>query len=127
MPITVTLLEMAKYPASKPLWPGEFVALCAAAEKKLAEKSGPDEQPDRSVFGPIADWLDEHDEPEYARGWRYLAKRPDTGIRKESYGWYIADHLPYRPDLEASGDTSTLAGAVAGLALKIATIRSELE
>lgn len=123
------MLELVSITNTRGVWPAEFAALVATCE------ADPD---DRLPFGLVADWCDEHNEPELGRAWRWLHKRPwdddkRTGVRvlcKREYGTYPdwqMTPLPRSLILEKVGITATLAELVAVLADRLAEVERETQ
>lgn len=132
--VEVSLLELVSIPNTRPVWPSEFAAMVATCEESPN---------DRTTFGVLADWCDEHNEPELGRAWRWLSKRPPLvddrgehvgGVRVEykstSYGgWeWMLKGLPGSVTIfKDYRDSSTLAGRVAGLARRLIELDAEIQ
>lgn len=124
MPVSVPLVELVSIAGARDIWPEQFAALVATCE---------DAPHERATFGIVADWVDqEAGEPEYARAWRWLMKRPEVEVQHYRPGtWEQSWRFRGLPTPVAGraerGDVKTLAGAVAHLSRSIAAARSELE
>lgn len=132
--VEVSLLELVSIPNTRPVWPEQFRDLVATCE------ANPDE---RTTFGVVADWCDEHGESEYGRAWRWLSKRPcvkdESGnyvsgvevVCRKEYGAYPDWSLRGLPRsvaiFEDLRDVTTLVGRVAGLARRLIEIDQELQ
>ena len=124
MPVTISILDLLEYPKTEALLPTEFTAFLPACEEAALDVS---EERNWTSFGAAADWLDEHDEPDLARAFRYIFRRPKIRFEKHSYGWSIVGaNLPYRPGSE-TGHDDTLVATVAQLARHVKALRAELE
>lgn len=124
MPVEVSLLELVCVADARWVWPGDFAALMAKLEES------PD---DRVAWGAVADWCDEHDEPELAGAFRYVHRRESIEATRGGYGTWDLTGLPatiQNSEMAAVvkfTDVKTLAGAVARLALRLKKVAEDLE
>lgn len=124
MPVTVPLLDVIAKGCPQEWWPEDFRAIAKTLE------ANPN---DRTPWGIIADWCSEHGEPDLARGFRYVAKRPDVLAEKHEYSgghWWRLNGLPHTVEYAKvvdDADTNTIVGVAAGLAIKLKALLAELE
>ena len=129
--VEVSLLELVGIANTRPVWPEQFRDLVAACE------ANPDE---RTTFGVVADWCDEHGESGYGRAWRWLSKRPwddekQTGVRVQfgKDAWHRNDwsYTNVPPSMVSparlTADITTLAGLVTGIAKRLIEIDKETD
>lgn len=126
MPVLVPLDKLMLMDDGRDLWPDDFAALVAACE------ANPE---DRTSFGILADWLDDHDEPDFARAWRWLHKRPDVLIKTRKLDYksppevrYYLKNLPGSmryADVEGKWGGG-LPSCVAALSAKLKELMAEL-
>ena len=124
MAVDVSLIDLVRVHGTRRLWPEEFDQLVKAIEEN------PDE---RSTYKAVSDWLGEHGEVLFARGFAYLAKRPEIEVKWNSYykdqkTWSagkLPDPLRWKETPDC--DCSTLAGLVADIAYRIKAAVDELE
>lgn len=121
--MTLSLIDVAKLFSSdgQRHMPDEFRRLAAACEREPA---------DRTPFAAAADWLDDHEEPDYAAGWRWLQKNPGVEVRNEGapeeYPRWRIKGLPAAVaavNVEEWWVSHTLAAAVAVLSQQLAELR----
>lgn len=126
MPVTIKLFDLVQIKDTQPLWPAEFQSLIKALE---------DDRSNSTLWGAVADWCDENDEPELAFGFRYIHKRPKVQINLDSECWddrwmfrRVGSELPNSIHKLVEGImTQTLAGLIAILVQRINEVRKELE
>lgn len=124
VPVSVSLYELARVPAGLAVLPEELKAMLDPLEK---------EPEDKTRWGVIADWLDEHDEPLLAAAFRYVSKRP-IKIRKRNphrsdgvWGFYDVPAVVDTYYTDRGFEPSTLLGATAALASALDKARKETE
>jgi uncharacterized protein (TIGR02996 family) len=120
MPVTVSLESLVTTPNTLSLWPEKFRGLMAKLEEN------PDEP---TAWLVLADWLQEHDEKEMESTCRWIAKRIPLGVTIGFYrGVWSLGGVPdaIRAGNTPPGDLNTLAGAVAGLTVKLRVAREAL-
>lgn len=126
MPVTIRLLDLVKFTEGRHLWPEEFNAFVRNIEETPEEKT---------VLGPMADWLKENGEESLERACRYMAKHEQTRFEKSNYGSYSYWHVRGTGYAIASQESKAIidietrnpAGALAQLAERIDQARKELE
>lgn len=64
--VEVSLLKLVTISGTRDVWPPEFDALVKKCEEDPAE---------RLPFGLVADWCDEHGEPDLGYAFRWLEER----------------------------------------------------
>lgn len=121
MPVSVSLYELARVPDSMAVLPEDFMAVY---EPLVSDPT------DKTRWGVIADWLDEHDEPLLASAFRYISQRPIQVVRMTGMvrSWYGFNHVPPTVQVQMSTvgfDDTTLLGAVAVLAAALDKARKE--
>lgn len=124
--IEVPLSELVAIKGTRHLWPQEFGQLVARLEGKPE---------DRTLMGAIADWIDEKArEPNYAKAWRWLARRGDVQLLLHSRPyidsqWGLEDLpaiLESIDETEAGTDefdTTTIPGLMAVLAVHLVYVK----
>ena len=121
MTLSLGRVARLRFGQGEPWLPAEFRALAAACEAEPA---------DRTPFGALADWLDEHGEPEYAAAWRWLAARPEVAVTNQPLvedlpNWRLSN-LPSplaAVTIEDGWVSHSLAAAVGVLAEQLAEVR----
>lgn len=113
--VEVSLLDMVSLHGTERLWPDAFHGLVRKLEESPAE---------RTQWGVVADWCDEHGEPELAGAFRWVMRHRNVVAEKVDGRWglyklpfSLSHHLPIHLD------KSTLPGVMAALAqaIRIAT------
>lgn len=121
--VPVSLKALVVLPDSRPLWPAEFEAMVRGIEARPA---------DRTAMGVLADWCDEHGEPELAGAWRWLAARESVVLYNSHHRTFDSQWLiKGLPETVSGvyltgGPNKSLAGRVAQLAHQLARAREEL-
>jgi hypothetical protein len=125
--VSVSLLELVRCGPTRNAWPADFDSLI-----KHLEASGKD---DTAAWSAVSDWCREHDEAELADAFAWVAKRIGASVNvtcrppkwSEPQYWDFSG-LP--ASIQAiptpAGTHETLAGTVAVLAVRLRTLREEL-
>jgi uncharacterized protein (TIGR02996 family) len=112
--VSVSLLNLVSIANTRPAWPTDFADKVAKLDENPAEKT---------AWGVIADWCDEHGEPELGRAFRWVGGRRLVEVRnsrpltqKEPH-WTL-DNLPAALSavFPQQADRRTLPGLMADLA-----------
>ena len=123
MPVSVSLRELVRVLGTRRLWPEEFSQLVAAVE---------DEPADRNRWRVASDWCRDHDEPDMADAFAWVAKRPSVeAVNRPMYGKVPCWHLNGLPQAvltgpDPDGACDTLAGRVSVLSFQLDRLREHL-
>jgi uncharacterized protein (TIGR02996 family) len=125
MPVSVSLIELVLVPNASHLWPGDFRDLHAKIE---------DDPTDKAQWGVIADWLDEHEEPDFAEAWRKMAFKWSAASlskpRTYQLEWSVSG-IPQSVSGQSNANFITVpketpAAAVAFVAMQLRQLRQEI-
>lgn len=119
MSVTVSLEQLVSIRSTRPLWPDDFNSLVLAIEENLNDKT---------PWGVIADWCQEHGEEGLAEAFRWVHKRPAVEISRENYTPFLWDFVGLPTPVAAVNiyddfDRTTIPGAVAKLAARLQKLK----
>lgn len=162
--VNVSLLKLVCIPGSQNAWPDDFRALIGnleemfqPAQKRAKRRAGDDDEDDdepgnanqRKQLAALADWCEEHDEPELSNAFKWLLARPEVGFAYSTRRRAMTDgerswqtHQNYwefngRSKIidtalavirdQGGTDDTTIAGLVAHLAAALEWIKDQLK
>ena len=129
VPVEVPLIKLVSTGGTEEFWPADL--------KSFLEKIAPDPNSvdGKTHWGVMADWLEEHDEPDLAAAARFVAKRENVHLyreqarsRSDATRFYFSG-VPksIEPHMSTLGiNTETPMGALAVLARAVAKAREEV-